>query len=170
MNITLRFPGLEDAERVYDAVRESMAELHPWAPWCPLSYSLADATSWIAQQPAARETGTAFEFLVVGHDGGLLGCCGVNQINKGFRLANLGYWIRSSATRRGFATEASRQVAAWSFQNTNLQRLEFLVAVGNAPSQAVALKTGALLEGCLRSRFLVHGQFQDAFVYSLIRP
>ena len=102
--------------------------------------------------------------------GGLLGCCGVNQINKGFRLGNLGYWIRSSATRRGYATEAARQVAAWAFQNTNLQPVELLVAVGNAPSQAVALKTGALLEGCLRSRFLVHGQFQDAFVYSLIRP
>ena len=170
MTITLRFPAPEDADRVFDAVRESMTELHPWAPWCPLTYSLADATTWIAQQPAARETGTAFEFLVVGDDGGLLGCCGVNQINKGFRLANLGYWIRSSATRRGFATEAARQVAAWAFRNTDLQRLELLVAVGNAPSQAVALKTGASLEGRLRSRFLVHGQFQDAFVYSLIRP
>ena len=170
MTITLRFPAPEDADRVFDAVRESMAELHPWAPWCPLSYSLADATNWIAQQPAARDAGTAFEFLVVGDDGGLLGCCGVNQINKGFRLGNLGYWIRSSATRRGFATEAARQAAAWAFQSTDLQRLELLVAVGNAPSQAVAVKAGASLEGCLRSRFLVHGQFQDVFVYSLIRP
>ena len=146
-----------------------MTELHPWAPWCPLTYSLADATTWIAQQPAAREAGTAFEFVVLNGDGRLLGCCGVNQINKGFRLANLGYWVRSSATRRGYATDAARQVAAWAFQNTDLQRLELLVAVGNASSQAVALKTGAALEGCLRSRFFVHGQFQDAFVYSLIR-
>jgi RimJ/RimL family protein N-acetyltransferase len=170
VTITLRFPVPEDVELVFDAVRESMAELHPWAPWCPLTYGLADAASWIAQQPAAREAGTAFEFLALDDDGQLLGCCGVNQINKGFRLGNLGYWIRTSATGRGYATEASRQVAAWAFQNTDLQRLELLVAVGNAPSQAVAVKTGATLEGCLRSRFLVHGQFQDAFVYSLIRP
>ena len=170
MTVTLRFPGPENAERIFDAVRESMAELHPWAPWCPLTYGLADAASWVAQQPAAREAGTAFEFLIVGSDGRLLGCCGVNQVNKGFRLANLGYWIRSSATGCGYATEAARQVAGWAFQNTDLQRLELLVAVGNAPSQAVALKTGATLEGRLRSRFLVHGRFQDAFVYSLLRP
>jgi RimJ/RimL family protein N-acetyltransferase len=170
VTITLRFPVPEDAERLFDAVRESMIELHPWAPWCPLTYGLAEAASWIVQQPAAREAGTAFEFLVVGGDGRLLGCCGVNQINRGFRLGNLGYWIRSTATRHGYATEAARQVAAWALQNTDLQRLELLVAVGNAPSQAVAVKTGATLEGCLRSRFLVHGQIQDAFVYSLIRP
>lgn len=170
VTLTLRVPGPEDAERLFAAVRESIAELHPWAPWCPLTYSLADAADWLAQQPAAREAGTAFEFVVVGCDGRLLGCCGVNQINKGFRLANLGYWIRTSATGRGYASEAARQVAAWAFHNTDLQRLELLVAVGNAPSQAVAVKAGATLEGRLRSRFLVHGQFQDAFVYSLIRP
>ncbi len=54
-----------------------MTELHPWAPWCPLTYSLADATTWIAQQPAAREAGTAFEFLVIGarrRPAGLLRC------------------------------------------------------------------------------------------------
>ena len=170
MTVSLRSPVPEDAERVFDAVRESIAELHPWAPWCPLTYSLADAASWISQQPAAREAGKAFEFLVVDGDGLLLGCCGVNQINRGFRLGNLGYWIRSTATRCGYATEAARQVATWTFQNTDLQRLELLVAVGNAASQAVAMKTGAALEGRLRSRFLVHGQFQDVFVYSLIRP
>lgn len=168
--VTLRVPRAEDAEPLYDAVRESIAELHPWAPWCPLTYGLEDAVRWLDEQPAAREAGTAYEFVVTAPDGRLLGCCGVNQVNAGFRLANLGYWIRTSATGRGYATEAARQAAAWAFAHTNLERLELLVAVGNAASQAVALKAGAALEGCLRSRFLVHGRFQDAFVYSLIRP
>lgn len=170
MSVALRFPVPEDAEGVHDAVRESIAELHPWAPWCPLTYGLADAEAWITRQPSEREAGTAFEFVVTDGDGRILGCCGVNQINRGFRHGNLGYWIRTSATRRGFATDAARQVAEWAFGNTDLERLEILVAVGNTASQTVAARTGALLEGRLRSRFLVHGRFQDAFVYSLIRP
>lgn len=170
MKITLRYPEPRDVDPLFDAVRESINELHPWAPWCPLTYGRADAARWVGQQPAAREAGTAFEFVVVGDDGRILGCCGVNQINRGFRLANLGYWIRTSATLRGYATEATRQAAAWAFRNTDLQRLELLVAVGNRASQAVAVKAGAALEGRLRCRFLVHGRFQDAFVYSLIRP
>ena len=44
------------------------------------------------------------------------------------------------------------------------------MAVENLASQAVAVKAGATLEGRLRCRFLVHGQFPDAFVYSIIRP
>ena len=170
MNITLRFPEPHDIEPLFAAVRESIQELHPWTPWCPLTYGLPDAARCVAQQPAAREAGTAFEFVIIDDDGRILGCCGINQINAGFRLGNLGYWVRSSATLRGVATAAARLAAGWAFQNTALQRLELLVAVENLASQAVAVKAGATLEGHLRCRFLVHGQFQDAFVYSIIRP
>jgi RimJ/RimL family protein N-acetyltransferase len=170
VNITLRFPEHHDIEPLFDAVRESIPELHPWAPWCPLTYSLSDAAHWVERQPAAREAGTAFEFLVLDDQGRILGCCGINQVNSGFRLGNLGYWIRTSATLRGCATEAALMAAAWAFANTDLHRLELLVAVENRASQAVALKAGASLEGRLRCRFLVHGRFQDAFVYSIIRP
>lgn len=170
MNVDLRFPEPRDVEPLFAAVRESIHELHPWAPWCPLDYGLDDAARWVEQQPAARESGTAFEFVILDDDGRILGCCGVNQVNAGFRLANLGYWVRSSATRRGVATEAARRAAGWAFRNTALHRLELLVAVENLASQAVAVKVGATLEGRLRCRFLVHGRFQDAFVYSIIRP
>ena len=170
MNITLRFPEPHDIEPLFAAVRESIAELHPWAPWCPLTYGLSDAARWVEQQPAAREAGSAFEFVILEENARILGCCGINQINAGFRLGNLGYWVRSSATLRGVATAAARRAAYWAFQNTGLHRLELLVAVGNLASQAVAIKAGAALEGRLRCRFLVHGQFQDAFVYSIIRP
>ena len=170
MNITLRFPEPHDIEPLFAAVRESIQELHPWAPWCPLTYGLPDAARWVEQQPAAREAGTAFEFVILDDDARILGCCGINQINSGFRLGNLGYWVRSSATLRGVATAAARRLAGWAFQHTALQRLELLVAVENLASQAVAVKAGAALEGRLRCRFLVHGQFQDAFVYSIIRP
>ena len=170
MHITLRFPEPHDIEPLFAAVRESLSALHPWAPWCPLTYGLCDAARWVEQQPASREAGTAFEFVVLDGDGRILGCCGINQIHTGFRLGNLGYWVRTSATLRGVASSAARQVADWAVQNTALHRLELLVAVGNRASQAVAIKAGATLEGRLRCRFLVHGQFQDAFVYSIIRP
>ena len=86
-----------------------------------------------------------------------------------FNFAFLAAWAFLRSRRFSEAASAAG-AAAWAFAHTNLERLELLVAVGNAASQAVALKAGAALEGCLRSRFLVHGRFQDAFVYSLIRP
>lgn len=61
-------------------------------------------------------------------------------------------------------------LADWVFDNTELQRLEIVVAVGNATSQRVAEKAGALREGVLRARLRIHGAFHDAVMYSLVRP
>ena len=41
--------------------------------------------------------------------------------------------------------------------------------VGNLRSQRVAEAVGAHREGVLRSRLLVHGEFHDAVMYSIVR-
>ncbi len=166
----LRFPESDDLDAVYEAVRETIDELHRWMPWCHRDYSLADAAAWIAAQDEGRQSGMSYEFLIVGEQQRILGCCGLNQINAGRRIANLGYWVRASEGRRGVATRATREVAEWAFANTELERLEIVAAVENGASQRVAIKAGALREGVLRSRLFVHGEICDAVMHSLIRP
>lgn len=166
--LTLRFPSSEDAPAVAAAVQESLAGLLPWAPWCQPSYGLADAEAWIAGQPAAREAGSAFEFVITRGDR-LLGACGINAVNPLYRMANLGYWVRTSETRRGVATAAVGLLADWTFANTDLERLEVVVAVGNEASLRVAARAGAVREGVLRSRLLVRGRFHDAVMHSIVR-
>ena len=168
--LTLRSPEPGDAEPVLEAVRESLPELCRWMTWCHPGYSEADALQWIASQAKAREAGSAFEFLIVGDIGRLLGVCGINCINTVNRFANLGYWVRTSETGHGVAVQAVKLVARWSFEHTDLQRLEIVTAVGNGASQRVALKAGALREGTLRSRLCIHGTFHDAVMHAIIRP
>jgi RimJ/RimL family protein N-acetyltransferase len=86
------------------------------------------------------------------------------------RFANLGYWVRSSAAGRGVAPAAVRQVAAYAFRETDLNRLEIVIAVGNSRSQRVAEKVGATREGVLRSRLVLPSGPSDAVMYSLVRP
>ena len=169
-DLAIRFPHPDDAVLVAEAVGESLAELSRWMPWARPGYAVPDASEWIEAQAAARDDGSAFEFLVCDARGGLLGACGINSINRGNRFANLGYWVRTSATRRGVAVGAVALVAAWSVEHTDLERLEIVAAVGNVASQRVAEKAGALREGTLRSRLSIHGRQHDAVIYSLIRP
>jgi RimJ/RimL family protein N-acetyltransferase len=168
--LTLRFPEPGDGEPILEAVRESLPELCRWMSWCHPGYSEADALRWISSQAQARETGSAFEFLIVGGNGRLLGVCGINCINTGNRFANLGYWVRTSETQRGVAVQAVKLLASWTFEHTDLQRLEIVTAVGNEASQRVADKAGALREGTLRSRLCIHGTLHDAVMHSIIRP
>jgi ribosomal-protein-serine acetyltransferase len=160
---------LDDASAVVDAVLESMAHLQAWMPWCHPKYSLVDSQSWLEAQVPAFEAGTAFEFAIVSTDGQVLGGCGLNQIDTINRRANLGYWVRSSATGQGVATGAVRALRDWAFVATDLVRLEIVVAFGNAASHRVAEKVGAVREGTLIRRLVLHGALRDASMFSLTR-
>src|SRR5207247_8079258 len=119
----------------------------PWMPWCHPDYSIEESRYWLEAQVPAFQQGTSFEFAVVSADGRYLGGCGLNQIDRANSRANLGYWVRSSATGRGVATAAVERVRKWGFDQTTLVRLEVVIAIGNIASHRVAEKAGALREG-----------------------
>jgi RimJ/RimL family protein N-acetyltransferase len=166
---TLRRYAATDAEALHEAARESVAEVYPWLAWCHRDYSLAEAVEWTRSRAELAESGEEYNFVIAGSDGRFLGACGLNQINRVHMFANLGYWVRTSATGRGVATEAVRQLARFAFGHTDLVRLEIVCAIGNERSQRVAERARARREGVLRHRLMVHGEPVDAVMYSLVR-
>ena len=161
--------SLSHAPALYEAALESVAEVHPWLPWCHPGYQLAEAEEWLRMQEEHFRTGVEYEFAIESDDGAYLGGCGLNSINRDNRFANLGYWVRTSRTQRSVATTAVRLLSEWAFANTDLARLEIITAADNVRSQAVAEKAGALREGMLRKRLQIHGVMHDAVVYSITR-
>jgi len=155
----------EDAEQLVEAVQESIAELLPWAPWCHRGYALNDARQWLDIQVPAFAASRQFQFAIV--DGGrILGSCGLGQLDSINRRANLGYWVRTSMTRKGIATAAVCAVRDWAFAHTNLIRLEIVVAVDNLGSRRVAERAGATFEGTLRKRLILNSVAHDARMFS----
>ena len=167
--IRIRPYRLDDAQAIFEAVRESMRELQPWMPWAHPGYSIDESRSWLGVQVPAFQQRTTFEFAITTDDGRYLGGCGLNQIDTLNQRANLGYWVRSSATGTGVATAATELTRKWGFANTDLARIEILIAVGNVASRRVAEKSGAVYEGTLHGRLLVHGTRHDAAMYAFIR-
>ena len=168
-DIMIRPYRLEDIAPSYEAIMESVSEVQPFLPWCHPGYTLHELRTWVETQVAQFQVGKTFEFVIVSDEERFLGGCGLNTIDWDNRRANLGYWIRSSATRRGVATEATRLLAQWGFANTNLNRLELIISMKNLASLRVATKAGAVQEGVLRSRLMLHGETHDAAVFSFTR-
>ena len=81
----------------------------------------------------------------------LLGGCGLSQINRNHRFANLYYWVRTSRTRQGVARRAIRLAARFGIESLGLQRVEVVVQVGNVASMRAAEGAGAQREGVLRT-------------------
>lgn len=167
--IAIRPYELSDANDVYLAINESLTEMKQWMPWCHSGYSVHDAINWIMEQDIRSERSLAHEFAIVGPEKQYLGGCGVNQINKEYRMANLGYWVRTSAAGQGIATRAVQLVSQWALTSTDLMRLELVIATTNIASQKVAEKAGASLEGLQRARLQLDGMPHDAMMYSIVR-
>lgn len=158
-----------DAGLLYEAVRESVSEVSPWLPWCHQNYSIEESREFIGSRELAAQGGEWYSFgIFEKHDDALLGGVGLNFINHVHQMANLGYWVRTSATGRGIATMATRLAARFGFEELGLQRIEIVAAVGNVPSQRVAEKAGAKREGVLRKRLLIRGESLDAVLFSLV--
>lgn len=167
-SILLRPYQIRDVERMYEAARESMPELSVWMEWCHPDYSIEESREWVAKQDEAWERGIAYNFSMVDlRDGSYAGGCGINDIAKG-RVANLGYWVRTSRTKRGAATAATKLLARFGFDELKLIRIEIRVASPNLASQRVAEKSGAQREGILRNRMSVRDKVYDEVMFSLI--
>jgi RimJ/RimL family protein N-acetyltransferase len=161
-------PG--DARPMHEAARESIRQLCEWMTWCRAEYSIKDAELFVSTCTRAWQKSEHFSFAIVdAQTGTFLGSAGLNHLNFTHKLANLGYWIRSSANGRGVATAALHKVAEFGLTELGLQRLEFLVPALNFASQRVAQKVGAKFEGVLRDRLVIGGKSHDAVMYSLVK-
>lgn len=167
-HVLLRPYAPADVEAMYEAARESVDALYPWMEWCHPDYARDESAVWVVHAMDALAAGREFSFGVWDAAGTrFLGGCGLNQFNLVQRFANLGYWVRSSATGRGVATRATRLLARFAFDRLSLNRVEIVVVVGNRASLRVAQKAGAVREGVLRNRLTAHG-VRDAVMHSLV--
>lgn len=158
-----------DAEPFAEAVRESAQSVGRWMPWATPDYDTVQALAWFADCRARRELGEALEFGVFcAQTGAFLGGAGLNEIRRGHRFCNLGYWVRTSRQGHGIAPRCVRALAAHGFDHEGLQRIEIVVAVGNTASEKVARKAGALHEGIARNRLIVHDRPVPAHLFSLV--
>ncbi len=167
--ITLRPYQSTDSVSVFSAARESFQELSPFMPWCHPDYSVDDSTKWIEMSSRNWDEGIAYEFAITdSRDGSYLGGCGLNHINMADRVANLGYWVRTSHARQGVATKAALLLSQFGFRELKLNRIEILIAIDNQASRRVAEKVGATKEGILKNRLLLQDKVHDAMMFSLI--
>ena len=167
--IMLRPFKLQDAEPSYKAICESMDELIPWLQFCHPDYSIEETRLWLSSRDEDWKAGKSYDFAILdAESSAFLGGCGLNQVNDECKMANLGYWVRTVRTGSGIATAVVLLLAKFGFKELKLNRIEIMVDVENKRSQRVAEKTGAVREGILRNRLIIHSKVRDVVLFSLI--
>jgi RimJ/RimL family protein N-acetyltransferase len=169
--VVLRPYRESDAQVLFDAVAESREHLRPWQPWIADSHQNVGESHdlvirWMAQW-LLREN------LIVGIWDRLneryLGSCGLHPKNWESGYFEIRYWLRASATRRGYMTETVALLTDYAFTHLKAKRIEIRCEESNERSAAVARRLGFVQEGRLRNMPLGHpGRLCALLIFSLI--
>lgn len=152
------------------AVCESHAELRPWMPWAREPMTPEQTEEHCRRMTGRWHAREEIDFCFFRRaDGVLVGKGGLHTIDWDIPKFEIGYWIRSSCARQGYATEAAVALVGFAREHLGAHRIEITCDTRNLASRRVAEKSGFVLEGIRRaSRRGADGELADSCMYARI--
>jgi ribosomal-protein-serine acetyltransferase len=129
------------ADELAAAVRASQPELAPFMPWARVDYDIDAAREYLRLSAEQWKGGTAFTYALFTTVGELIGSAGL-MTRMGPGTLEIGYWIHSGYTGRGYATKAAAALARAGLSIPDVQRVVIKHDAANPASGAVAAKAG----------------------------
>jgi RimJ/RimL family protein N-acetyltransferase len=162
--LVLRRVAADDAGVIAAAVGASLEHLRPWMPWAtPEAADLRTQLVRVAEADELWKTGTGFIYVMIARDsepggaprepaghrgdprGEFVGTIGMHR-RAADDAVEIGYWIASAKTRRGYATAAARALTPVALELSGARRVEIHCDEANAASAAIPRKLGYRLD------------------------
>lgn len=168
--IELRAPALEHVDALVEAVRESLPELKRWMPWATDDYDREGAEESVRRAMAAFVTRQDLRYHMFDRRSGrVVGSTGLHRIRWEVPRFEIGYWLRTSETGKGYASDSVRALTRVAFEQLGAKRVEIRCDDRNAASAAVAVRCGYGFDGVLRNHAVgTDGTLRDERIYSLV--
>lgn len=151
----LRMFREDDAPALHAALVDSVTDLrrHLWfLPWLSEEPTLAAAELRCRRAQAHFLTRTDLAYLAFERETGrLVASFGLHRTDWDLPKTEVGYWVRSSDTGKGLATEGVRALTTWALDALAAVRVELVTDELNLASRAVAEKCGFRWEGTHRN-------------------
>ena len=106
--------------------------------------------------------------VTLGQAGTVIGGIRIEIMSLANRTGSLGYTIDPAHWGRGYATEATRRLVAFGFDDLRLNRIEATCHPDNLGSVRVLEKLGMGREGYMRQHLRVRGRWLDGLLYSVL--
>lgn len=151
--LVLRCWEPSDAPLLDEAIGSSVGELREWMPWAweePLA--MTERAALLQSFHDGFHEGRDYVFGIFAADESeVIGGTGLHT-RAGEGAFEIGYWIRTSRTGQGYATEATAALAAIALTVCGADRVEIRVDPANAASRRIPEKLGFAREALLRRR------------------
>ena len=167
-SLSLVQPTLEMAQELFEVVDSDRDHLRRFLDFVDSSTSFEPQEQYIKMKLEGYIKGTDRLFIIA-FDQKIIGCIDLHFIDTTNKKAEIGYWLHSSQTNKGFMTKVVNKVCAIAFEDMGLNKLSIRADAENKPSNAVAIKNGFSFVGTDKSEFLMYGEFRDLNKYSLLK-
>jgi ribosomal-protein-serine acetyltransferase len=146
--LELRRWSLDDLGALLAAVEASFNELHTWMIWAATMPTRSQMYDVIADDVKRFDNNERWQFFIFERPTGeLVGAAGLHQRGELDEL-EIGYWIRSDRTRRGYATQAAGLLTTAAFDaSSDIARVNISMDATNHASAAVPMKLGFIRQG-----------------------
>jgi ribosomal-protein-serine acetyltransferase len=168
--LRLRAPRDGEAAEMNRAIRESIDELNPWMPWANPMPAMEQTQVYCQRSIARQAVREEISYRLYLRDADLYaGHISLTRMNWNVPRFEIGFWIRTSLSRRGYVTEAVGALTEFAFSALKACRVEIHSDEKNIGSRRVAEKAGFTLEGILRNQQRDStGRLENMCVYARI--
>lgn len=170
--LIIRKPLPGDGKAVYQAMQASMSELKPWMPWAHRDQTEEDVEVNIRTAYAKFLSREDLRLHIFNKDTGeFIGASGLHRMKWEIPKFEIGYWIDTRQSGKGYITEAAEGIMNFAFNSLHAKRVEIRCDARNAKSRAVPERLGFTLEGILKNDDLSADgkEVRDTCIYAITK-
>lgn len=170
--LLIRMPMPGDGKAVYHAIEASIDELKPWMAFAHKEQTEQDLEVNIREAYVKFIKREDLRLHIFHKDTGeFIASSGLHRINWDVPKFEIGYWIDTRYSGKGYITEAVQGIVDFAFNELKARRLEIRCDPLNVKSRRVPERLGFTLEGILRNDSLSADgkELRDTCVYALIK-
>ncbi|WP_064090959.1 GNAT family N-acetyltransferase [Rossellomorea aquimaris] len=161
-------PG--DGIEVHDAIEKSRNELKSWLPFARKEQSVQEVEAGIRDSYGDFIKKTDIRLhIYLKETREFVGSSGFHRIDWEIPKVEIGYWLHSHHTKKGYITEAVEALTSFALHTLSCQRIEIRCDEENTPSRKVPEKLGYVLEAVLQHVAVnEEGKKRNTCIYAVI--
>lgn len=167
-DLGLAYCDVSMAQEIYECVISDKEHIGEFLDFAHRTTDISVQEEYIKMKLHNNAEGTDKMFCLIFEEA-IIGCIDLHKINQKNQSAEIGYWIHSDYTKRGFITAVVKKICAYSFYGLHLNKLSIFADVANVASNKVALKCGFEFVGTDKAEILLRDELRDMNKYSLLK-
>ena len=145
-------PSIKMAKCMFELIDINRNHLQPWFPWVNKTHTVEDILKYLFDKEEQFKQGKKIEYgIFVGVQ--YIGNIALFDINTENKSSEIGYWLSSLHTRKGYMTEAVKIIEQEAFETLWLHRVQIQCDEVNEASFGVAKKCWYKYEWKIRECF-----------------